>query len=252
MLKSSLQTIQLKFLSFLKLVEIPTLGESEDARDNDAEEAPQDEKRRFAKRMFADPSDLDAYVNEYVVEKILKIEHFRSQNRIFESTDGYAIPRGNGRRGPGAREAEIDYYLENGCVLVRGLNAKEEFEVLLKFRTFLLKYGDVLNFSIPNWSNFIFLFYNNSKNDSIMKNGSLKTSKNKSNSLENLRKLWNDENNSGKDVNNDAVINFKDKYHCELKNNLYVMEIPNNFKTNKMIEFISTYIDPLKNVTLSF
>ncbi|CAM6001648.1 unnamed protein product [Sphagnum balticum] len=89
--------------------------------------------------MFADPSDLDAYVNEYVVEKILKIEHFRSQNRIFESTDGYAIPRGNGRRGPGAREAEIDYYLENGCVLVRGLNAKEEFEVLLKFRTFLLK-----------------------------------------------------------------------------------------------------------------
>lgn len=167
-------------------------------------------------------SNAEQILNELAFERVMATSFNRSLQSLFSSTP-YAKSKRNAKND--VIMAEIDYYIQNGLIYVNNMSTQQEFEVLEKFRNFLFDYGELISFSSYNWKNLIFIFNGEDVGTETMASTTYGSR-------------------FGSDVSSN-ISHKKTNYSCKYKNNMYVMEVPLNFKPKRLVMLLSENVDQI-------
>lgn len=197
-----MNALKREFLSFAKSLGIAAVNDFPE----DLKLKPSDAKNRI--KGFTSSQNVNVILETLKFERIMATSYNHSFHSIFNSNKKNSKSSSNK-----FLSTEIDYYLQNGHIYVRQLSVQEEFEVMNRFRDFILHYGEMVYFSSVNWQNMVFVFYGDSSFDYHDKSKEIQIS--------------------------------KSKYACEFKSDMFVFEIPHKFKNNKLVMLMTDHIERL-------
>lgn len=129
-------------------------------------------------------------------------------------------------------ETEVNYFLAHGHVFMRNVSLQLEIDTTQRFRSFLVKYGELVNFSCHNWGNIMFVFYDLTE-------------------TERFEKVHSHQNRHSGGSNKRRKVDRKCLYKCTMKDGAYILECPYRFKAQDMIEFLSTHVEITLDMNLS-
>ena len=177
-------------------------SEGESVRGRRSKRGSQEDEERIDKASKDDVDDLDALL----FERITINSYNRSAHGMFSS---------NKKRSIEYVETEVNYYLAHGHVFMRNVSVQLEVDTTQRFRRFLVKYGELVNFSCHNWGNIMFVFYGVTESEKFEK----------------------------VNTDNRRKVNRKELYKCTVKDGVYILECPHRFKVQDMIQFLSTHVE---------
>jgi len=157
--------------------------------------------------------DKEENLDALLFERITINSYNRSAHGMFSS---------NKKRKIEYVETEVNYYLSHGHVFMRNVSVQLEVDTTQRFRHFLVKYGELVNFSCHNWGNIMFVLYGATES-------------------EKCEKVNNNNNQERSDER--RKVDRKQLYKCTVKDGVYILECPYRFKVQDMIEFLSTHVE---------
>lgn len=169
------------------------------------------EGEKSAKASKDEIEDLDALI----FERITINSYNRTAHGMFASSKKKSVEY---------VETEVNYFLAHSHVFMRNLSVQTEIDTTQRFRNFLVKYGELVNFSCHNWGNMIFIFYDLSETEKFDRVN------------QQVSDLAGAQSRRRK-------VDRKSLYKCTLKDGVYILECPYRFKVQDLMAFLSDNVE---------
>lgn len=125
-------------------------------------------------------------------------------------------------------EDQVDAFIQRGNVLVSPMSPKEEFTAVKQLRTFLIDYGDVLQFSVARWHQAVLLLHRYEGTDKYV-------------SHKKRAQLQMQQGGQASDASSTAPevpVEGNGGYNVQLHGSHYVVRVPHDFRTRPLLEFM--------------